>query len=457
MDWIPTIEGRRGPAYQRIVDALADDIAAGRVHQGQRLPTHRALAGALGLDVTTVTRAYTEARRQQLVIARIGRGTFVAAAALSIRRAGVTPAIDLSMNLPPQPEGAGLDAKLAATLEEIRRRPGFAPYLTYQQAGGSVAERAVAADWLRPRVAALTSDRVLVAPGTQAVLAALLLDLTTPGDSVLTEALTYPGLKAAAALARVQLVGVAMDGEGIAPDALDAACRKHTAKLIVLTPTMHNPTTATMSARRRANIAGIIAKRGLTLIEDDPYLFLDVDAQPLAALIPERTYLAASLSKCLAPGLRTSLLVTPDAASAQRAANVLRAVTQMPAPLMTAVAIRWLQNGSADAIIGAVRQEAAARQLLCREVLGATRHASQSHSPHVWLPSPHAWSSERFSALLRSRGLGVVANDVFAVSANAPHGIRAALGAARNRTELKAALEILRDAMTPDALDAQVV
>jgi DNA-binding transcriptional MocR family regulator len=128
------------------------------------LPTHRALAAELGLDVTTVTRAYAEARRLELVDARTGRGTFVAATALPMRRAGVTPAIDLSMNLPPQPEGAALDAKLAATLAEIRRQPGFAPYLTYQQAGGSVAERAVAADWLRLRLPALTSDRVLVAP-----------------------------------------------------------------------------------------------------------------------------------------------------------------------------------------------------------------------------------------------------------------------------------------------------
>lgn len=454
---MPTIEGRRGPAYQRIVDALADDIAAGRVHQGQRLPTHRALAAALDLDVTTVTRAYAEARRMQLVDARVGRGTFVAANAISVRRAGAMPAIDLSMNLPPQPDDADLDARLAATLAEIRRQTGFAPYLTYQQAGGSAAERAIAAEWLRPRVPGLTGDRTVIAPGTQATLAALLLDLAKPGDIVLAEALAYPGLKAAAALARVVLVGVAMDDDGLVPAALDAACRKHKPTLLVLTPTMHNPTTATMSARRRADIAGIITKRGLMLIEDDPYIFLDVSAQPLAALVPERAYLAASLSKCLAPGLRTSILVAPSADASQRIAAALRAVTQMPAPLMAAVAIRWMQNGSADAIIAAVRQEAAVRQDLTREVLGKGRFASQPNSPHIWLPAPGTWSSERFSSLLRSRGLGVVASDAFAVSADAPSGIRAALGAARNRTELKAALEILRDAVGMGTGDAHVV
>lgn len=454
---MPTIEGRRGPAYQRIVDALADDVAAGVVHQGQRLPTHRAMAAALDLDVTTVTRAYAEARRLKLVDARTGRGTFVAANATAVRHAGAMPAIDLSMNLPPQPEGADLDARLAATLAEIRRQTGFGPYLTYQQAGGSAAERAIAAEWLHGRLPGLRADRTVIAPGTQATLAALLLDLAKPGDTVLAEALTYPGLKAAAALARVRLVGVAMDENGVDPGAVDAACRTHKAKLIVLTPTMHNPTTATMSARRRADIAGIIARRGLTLIEDDPYIFLDAGAQPLTTLVPDQAYLAASLSKCLAPGLRTSLLVAPSAEAAQRAAAALRAVLQMPAPLMTAVAIRWMQNGSADAIIATVHQEAAARQALSREVLGVDRFAAQSNSPHIWLPAPSTWSSERFSALLRSRGLGVVASDAFAVSPDAPSGIRAALGAARNRTELKAALEILRDAVGSSAADAHVV
>ena len=79
MDWIPTIADRGGPLYLRIVSALSDDIAAGRLHHGQPLPTHRALAAALGVDLTTVTRAYTEARRQGLTEARVGRGTFVKA------------------------------------------------------------------------------------------------------------------------------------------------------------------------------------------------------------------------------------------------------------------------------------------------------------------------------------------------------------------------------------------
>ena len=71
----------RGPVYESIVEALAADVASGRLHRGERLPTHRALAQALGVDLTTVTRAYNEARRRGLTEARVGQGTFVAESA----------------------------------------------------------------------------------------------------------------------------------------------------------------------------------------------------------------------------------------------------------------------------------------------------------------------------------------------------------------------------------------
>src|SRR5262249_61473098 len=70
MDWIPTIADRTGPLYLQIADALASDIGRGRLSRGQALPTHRALARALGIDLTTVTRAYAEARRRGLTEAK---------------------------------------------------------------------------------------------------------------------------------------------------------------------------------------------------------------------------------------------------------------------------------------------------------------------------------------------------------------------------------------------------
>jgi len=97
MEWVPTISERAGPLYLRIVDALAADINRGRLRGGQSLPTHRAIAKALDIDLTTVTRAYAEARQRGLIEARVGRGTFVAESAAEVRlpplaRAEIAPA-----------------------------------------------------------------------------------------------------------------------------------------------------------------------------------------------------------------------------------------------------------------------------------------------------------------------------------------------------------------------------
>src|SRR4029079_3117580 len=75
MDWVPTLSEWQGPMFLRVAAPRAAGIASGRLVRGQRLPTHRALASALDLDLTTVTRAYGEARRRGVVDAHAGRGT----------------------------------------------------------------------------------------------------------------------------------------------------------------------------------------------------------------------------------------------------------------------------------------------------------------------------------------------------------------------------------------------
>jgi DNA-binding transcriptional MocR family regulator len=83
----------------------------------------------------------------------------------------------------------------------------------------------------------------VIYPGNQAILFNALMSLTSPGDVVLTETLTFPGVKAAAEKLRLRLVGVRMDQEGILPEALKAACKEHKPKAVYLIPILHNPTT----------------------------------------------------------------------------------------------------------------------------------------------------------------------------------------------------------------------
>ena len=394
MDWIPTISERQGPLYLRIVDTMAADIANGRLLRGQKLPTHRALAAALGIDLTTVTRAYSEARRRGLLDAQVGRGTFVSETTARVT-SDIPPEIkfDLAMNIPPQPVEANLDWRIAQGLKSVQDEASFSAFLNYQRPGGNDQQRETAAQWLRARVPSVTAERLLVYPGNQAIIFNTLLALTTPADVVLTEAFTFPGIKAAAERLGVRLVGVAMDDGGVLPDALRLACKKHRPKAVYLIPTLHNPTTATLSADRRAAVAAIVREAGTFLIEDDAYGMLEPTASPIANLIPEHTYLAVGLSKCIAPALRVSYLLVPDAAAEATMRGNLQATTQMPPPLMVALVTQWLRTGVADQIIAAIRNEAAGRQHLAGRLLKELTFASRPTGHHLWLTLPRHWSA----------------------------------------------------------------
>jgi DNA-binding transcriptional MocR family regulator len=448
MDWIPTLTDREGPVYLRIVAALAADIESGRLVRGQQLPTHRELAKTLGIDLTTVTRAYTEARHRGLTQTRIGQGTFVVECLSFPRRSAYqAPDVDLSMNLPPQPLDSDLEGRLTRGLAAIQREVGFSALLTYRDPRACQAECNIAAEWLRSRIADGRGDRLVICPGTQNAISNLLETLTSPGDVVLTEALTYPGIRAAAGYAGVRLVGVPMDEDGVVPAALEAACRRHAPKAVYLVPTIHNPTTATMPLSRREEVAEILRRNDVLLLEDDAYGALEPDAVPLASLIPERTYFMASLSKCIAPGLRISFVLTPDHASAELLAAALRASVQMPTPLMVALVTRWLQDGSANAIIGAIRTEAAARQQLAARVLAKHSYYAHPNGHHIWIPLPGNWTGTEFASHVQRQGLAVVTSESFTIDGVPPHAVRISLGAATSRSDLIRALDVVAAAL----------
>jgi DNA-binding transcriptional MocR family regulator len=109
----------------------------------------------------------------------------------------------------------------------------------------------------------------------------------------------------------VRLFGVPIDEKWSILDELDSACRQHAPRAVYLIPTIHNSTTATMPLSRRKEVAEILRRHEVMPFEDDAYGKLEPNAVPLASLVPERTYFAANLSRCIAPGLRVSFLLTP--------------------------------------------------------------------------------------------------------------------------------------------------
>lgn len=436
--WKPDLPADGSPRYQAIARAMRDDLRAGRLSPGQRLPPQRALAAALGLDLTTVTRAFNLAREMGLTEARAGRGSFIRAAAAEAVEPPVPPVIDLSMNMPPQPEAARLRARIQEGLAGLLAESGGLMALHYQDSLGAAPDRAAAARWLAPRLGTVPPARLVVAAGAQAALSAIMRVLLPPGTALGVPALTYPGLRAAAARQGVRLVPLAMDADGLVPAALEEACGREALRALYCVPTLDNPTTATLPPARREAIVALARRFGLSLIEDDAYGALARAAPPpLAALAPDIAWHVATLSKCLTPALRTAYVAAPGPAAAQRLGAELRAATLMAPPLMAALATRWVQEGVAGEITAAIRAESVARQALAARVLRGWAMRAQPEGHHLWLHLPEGWRQAELVAEARQSGLALVPSSAFGEGSR---GLRIALGAAPGREALERGL-----------------
>jgi DNA-binding transcriptional MocR family regulator len=447
-DWTPNLSRLDKPRYLAIADAIAEDIRNGRLAPSDRLPPQRKLASHLDVDFTTVARGYVEAQRRGLIESRVGRGTFVRACAWR-RHAPMArhpEIVDLSMNLPPEPDDPGLLDRMHDGLEALGRDLVY--LMRYQGFGGTQADKDAALIWLKRRTLAPQEDRVFISPGAHPALLGILGLLAKPGEVVLSEALTYPGVRSIAAQLGLKLVGVPMDEEGIDAGAVAEACKRVSPKAIYLNPTLLNPTTHTISERRRIAIAEAARRFGVPIVEDDPYGFLPIKGpRPFAALAPDIAWHVSGLAKCLGAGLRVAYVVVPDARSGWLFASSVRTATVMASPVTVALATRWITDGTADALLAAVRQESIARQRLAAAILPGGCYRADPVGFHLWVSLPETWTRSAFVGHMRSTGIGVVASDAFAIDSAPPEAVRVCLGGPADRTAVCGALEFMAHAL----------
>ncbi|MEU9126042.1 PLP-dependent aminotransferase family protein [Streptomyces sp. NPDC048506] len=410
--------------YRAIADGLAADIAAGRLHPGDRLPPLRRFARDRRIASSTAARVYRELGRRGLTVGEVGRGTFVRSAEPSAEPALAEPGearIDLEINFPVLPEQAAL---LAKGLEQLVRPDALAAALRPVGAAGTPAARQVAAAHLARAGWAPDPRQLLFAGNGRQALAAALAALVPAGERLGVEALTYPVVKGVAARLGVTLVPLAMDEHGLTPTALRAAAPL---RAVYLQPALHNPLGITMPAARRSELAEMLRELGVYAIEDAIYGFLRDDLAPLAALVPERTVVVDSLSKRLAPGLSLGFLTVPTGA-VQDVANALRSGTWTASRFALEAATRWMADGTAAAVEAAKRGDAAARQRIVAERLAGFRVRADPHAYHCWWELPDPWRADTFVAAAARRGIAVSPAGAFAVGAgHAPNAVRLAL------------------------------
>ena len=469
--------------YQRIAEALAEGVAEGLLKPGDALPTQRALAAALDVTPGTVVRAYAEAARKGLISGAVGRGTFVA-----FRR----PDVDI---LPPleapslpsfsMPEERGpavcgdegihwnlgfiapfehLNPSLGDALADLCRRMdayALTELQSYHRPAGMARHREAGAAWAARYGVPVSSEDILVCAGSQHALLVLLTSLCRAGDHIAADPLSYPLLRQLAWRLGLRITPIRTDSFGMLPDALDSACRSGGMRAVYLMPSCRNPTLTRMPESRRRELTEVCRRHDILIIEDDVYALAlnggkgtaavpssattTSTASPFAMLAPERTAFIAATSEILGGGLRVAYLCPPQHCLEQLEHTVSYTISMVP-PLMAELAAQWINDGTADRILRAKREEAAARNALAREIFDGTALVSRSTGFFCWLPLPDSWTGMRFTDEARKKGILVAEGEHFRMGHDVPeNGVRLALGGVCSREELAVALHALRD------------
>jgi DNA-binding transcriptional MocR family regulator len=414
--WRPRLEGKDGPLYRAIADCLAEDIDGGGLEAGARLPTMRALADAVGVTVGTVYRAYGLAEKRGLISREMGRGSFVRThpSAARSEQAGAGEVLDLSRNQPPD---VRVEETLRRALIDMGREADLSGMLDYGTSQGTARHRKVLARWLAGHGARFDPQSLIVTSGAQQALTVTLAALSRPGDCLLVEELTYPGIKSLARIFGLELRPLAIDDGGLRPEALEAALSETPpGRLLYCMPNAHNPTTATLDEARRREIARIAARADLLIVEDDVNPRLADDALPtLASLHPARTVYISSLSKIMAPGLRIGALAAPgelldDLLAAAQTTN------WMAPPLMAELACRWIEDGTADVLERERNQVIGRVQALAEAAFKGLDYRIAADNPNLWLKLGPRWQGADFAAMAESSGIITSPSHSFAIA-----------------------------------------
>jgi DNA-binding transcriptional MocR family regulator len=437
--------------YLRLADVVAAEIASGALKAGDRLPPQRSFAYERNIAVSTASRVYTELLRRGLVVGEVGRGTFVSGDG---RHSAAGPAeprgvrTDLEFNYPLLPTQT---AMIARSLQGLSPPDALEAALRPVASNGTPAARAVSAAYLARNGWAPSEDQlVFTANGRQSIAAALAATVP-PGGRCGIEALTYPFVKGIAARLGITLVPLAMDDDGVRPDAVQRAHREGRLSALYVQPVIQNPLGITMPAARRSELLRFVEKQKLTVIEDAVYAFLD-DEAPLAAQAPDLCIVLDSLSKKVAPGLALGFIVAPKRLRESIMASV-RSGGWTASGYALAAGGQLMGDGTVAELSRLKRIDAARRQQLAAKCLAGFEIRANSKAYHLWLTLPPHWRSQAFVAAAARRDIALTPSTTFAAApGHAPNAVRLALGAP-SIAQLEAGLQTLTGILNAREVD----
>ncbi|WP_269421472.1 PLP-dependent aminotransferase family protein [Kiloniella laminariae] len=457
-----------GQKYSQLESLFRQAIREGTLQPGEKLPPLRDAAWQAGCSLGTMSRVYAALERRGMVTAEVGRGTFVREEASigadiilprpsSSRKSDSNLAdigvIDLAMNAITNEEGEDL---LRWALRRTADKASSLTLMTYRDGYGTAAQKLAMRAFLPACLQQVGEERLLINHGAQNGIFTALNRLTSPGDTICLEPLCYPGVSAALSQAGLSSVIVECDDRGIDPVDFERLCQAGRLRLLVTTPTGHNPTCITTPLERRLQIGEIAKKYDVLVIEDDIYGFLYPDAPPpYAALFPDNAIYLTGLAKRLTPSLRIGVSVASPQITMLMAQGIT-AQSWMVSPVLAVAASELaLRHDSLQKMIDASLVQADEREKLTRAELADKVVSLKFCRSHAWLKLPDSCNVDLFVKQAELAGVLVTSGQRFSSrTGSGNQHIRLSIMAPRKTETLVIALSKLGAILTTPTLNS---
>jgi DNA-binding transcriptional MocR family regulator len=438
------------PLYLRIAGNLRRRIDSGELRPGQRLPSVREQAAALGVNRMTVAHAYRALAADGLVRAAGSGGTRVAAPAARpaapLVWSGLGDTLPLVEALEAEPRRGRITFERAlpdpslTRLEPLRdaiaaslRREGRGLLGSGPAEGHPELRRAVAALLARRGLACLPEE-VLIVSGVQQGLDLILRAFCEPGQSVVLDDPAYYRSLLLFRHHRLHLLGLPVSPGRAA--LLHGLLAERPVRLIYTVSTFHNPTGRSESRAERLGFLEAARQRPVPVVEDDSLWELRYEGEalpPLAAMDPERRVLhVGSFSKILAPGLRLGWIVAP--AEALRHLARVKEIADLRGNLILQAAVaRLVLNGELEEHLRRARRVYRARRDTMAEALERHFPKGTSWEPpqgglSFWVELPEGCDARRLLERALERDVSFCPGSLFSVHGGGERGLRLAFG-----------------------------
>lgn len=415
MSWKPDLSKTTGPKYLALVNLLEEDIKNGTLKAGTKLPPQRELADFLGVNLSTISRAFKLCEQRGLLSAAVGSGTFVSSDATA-------EPILLSRNDNEQLIEMGAIIPLVASNQKVKRYterllklPDALNLFSYGAPEGTKRQRDAGVTWFQKSGFHTDSEHIVLAAGGQNALTASLGAFFEPGDNIGTDSLTYPGVKTAAKLLGIHLLPIQSRNYEMTEDGIRYAVQNENIKGIYVIPDFHNPTSRIMSLETRKAIARVAEEKHLLVIEDGINNLLETHPlPPIASFAPEQVVYMSSLSKTVSAGLRTAFIHVP-AKYHNDLVNALYSMNIAISPLLATVSASLIEDGTADEIIAERQKDIIRRNQILNEILPEFLEESELTSPLRYLHLPEYFTGKSFEICAKQMGVLVCGAERFSV------------------------------------------